>query len=91
MPAEDYLGTYEHPGLGRITVTAVDDGLEARFNRNGVTLRHVDRDVWLSSHVRRIELDALVFQFLRSGDGKVESVKLSQEGPVDDVVYTRVE
>jgi CubicO group peptidase (beta-lactamase class C family) len=90
-PLEEYTGFYEHPGLGRVTVTSEEGRLRAALNdRDEVALEHLRHDVWLSAHDLRIELDSLVFRFLSSREGDIDAVDLSQDGGPQELVFQRI-
>ncbi|MFN0179519.1 MAG: serine hydrolase [Gemmatimonadales bacterium] len=45
-PLSDYVGRYEHPGYGTVTVSHDGDGLRLGLERTTVRLRHYHYDVW---------------------------------------------
>ncbi|MDH4270612.1 MAG: serine hydrolase, partial [Candidatus Aminicenantes bacterium] len=44
-PLEDYVGDYDHPGYGTITISKEGDALKAKFNALDGALRHYHYDV----------------------------------------------
>ncbi|MGH2387766.1 MAG: DUF3471 domain-containing protein, partial [Chloroflexota bacterium] len=84
----DYAGEFSHPGYGKLTVSAEDEGLSALYNGERYALTHY--------HYDSFELTNQLFEissklsFHTNIQGDIGSVSAPLETSVPDIVFTRL-
>jgi CubicO group peptidase (beta-lactamase class C family) len=94
-PADEYLGTYTHPGYGTLKIEAVREAqkngdpfsLAGQFNLIPITLTHVHFDTFEAASPLG-EWKRLTF--LSDEDGRVSAVRLPAEANVPPMIFNRV-
>lgn len=95
-PLEDYTGEYDHPGYGRVAVSAVGAQLRLRYNRVLFRLRHHRSDEFrmresvLAGESLSGEHEFRV-SFRMDAAGGVSAVAIAFEPAVADIVFARRE
>jgi CubicO group peptidase (beta-lactamase class C family) len=90
-PLEDYVGEYEHPGYGVLTISMADGTLNAEFNRMTNVLEHWHYDVFEAPAADDNPLGLSgKFQFRSDLDGNVVAVVSPMEPMVGDIVFERL-
>jgi len=87
---EDYVGEYQNPGYGALTIALEGDGFKATLNELTTHLRHFHYDVF---EVPENPLDPFEKQkvmFFTNEGGDIGSVSLPLEPNVKPIVFTRV-
>jgi len=87
-PLEDYVGDYENPGYGVITVTKNGAQLQAKFHDFDLKLTHFHYDVFLAENKRFGLEEKLSFQ--SDLNGHIASLSLQLEPAVKEIVFTRL-
>lgn len=83
-----YVGEYEHPGYGLITVTKNAKALQADFNGNKMKMSHFHFDQF-NLHLDTFKTE-LLSRFNLGAKGEVESISVPFEAAVGkDIVFTR--
>jgi len=87
---KDYVGRYENPGYGLITVQTDVDSLKATLNKLSFPLHHYQYDVFESppDSTRAVEIGRLRFQMNMIGDVDTIAAPLEPEAP--EIIFTRV-
>jgi len=86
---EEFVGLYEHPAYGTITLTAGGGALGIDFHGLGerVRLTHRDRDVW---DFNLVEFDIkLPLIFLTGADSEITGLSVPFEPLVGPIVFTK--
>ena len=84
----DYVGEYEHPGYGIITVDLKDEELQATFHSMVFPLKHYHYDIF-EGNVERFEI-TIKLSFSTNVKGDIESLSAPLEPEVPDIVFKRV-
>jgi CubicO group peptidase (beta-lactamase class C family) len=91
-PLAEYVGDFEHPGYGVISVRKGGRGLKATFHNMVFPLEHCHYDVfellWVLSDVKPGVRMSVTF--LTDVKGRISSVSIPLESAVKDIVFTRV-
>ncbi len=87
-PLEDYVGDYENPGYGVITVTKNGAQLQAQFHAFDLKLTHFHYDVFWAENKRFGLEEKLSFQ--TDLNGHIASLSLQLEPAVKEIVFTRL-
>lgn len=83
----DYVGEYEHPGYGVVSVAQDGDTLTASFNNLHLAMPHYHYDVFEMNYDRfEIRLKAL---FSTNVKGDIDAVAVPLEPTVPDIVFKR--
>jgi CubicO group peptidase (beta-lactamase class C family) len=86
-PLEEYVGDYEHPGYGVITIGKAGDALKVKFNSLEGDLRHYHYDVFeIAGEDDTANRKIAFFADLK---GNVNSLSVQLEPSVKDIVFTR--
>ncbi|QPC84620.1 serine hydrolase [Phototrophicus methaneseepsis] len=83
-----YVGEYEHPGYGVLTVTGDENGLAASYNNLDFSVHHFHYDVFMMQ--QDTEYDQTPASFISSIKGDIEEVRVQMEPNVKPIVFTRV-
>jgi CubicO group peptidase (beta-lactamase class C family) len=92
-PADEYLGSFNHPGYGSLKVEAIQDThsnpatYNAHFNLIPLTLTHVHYDTFKAETASGTWTR---LTFLSDEDGRINAVRLSTEVNVPPMVFERV-
>lgn len=82
----DYVGEFEHPGYGVLTIWENSGKLNATFNGLTASLRHYHFDVF---EAEEGALGRTKFLFGLNGKGDIERVSVPLQSGVSDIVFTR--
>ena len=86
----DYAGSYEHPGYGRITITAREDGLHWGYRLFAGPLTHRHYETFETPELPfDLNPDRLALSFHTDRDGNVASLSAQFEPMVADIVFQR--
>ncbi len=91
-PLEDYVGVYEHPGYGTVTVELVDGKLEATYNDLTFILDHWHYDVFSVSQEKQdmiISFERAKFTFSNNSNGDIGELNVPFEPTADDIVFKK--
>ncbi len=83
-----YVGQFEHPGYGILTVTLEEKGLAAEYNGIKFPLKHYHYDIF-EMHSDLMEV-SLKVSFFTDTAGNISSVSAPLEPSVKDIVFTRI-
>ncbi len=86
-PLEDYVGEYEHPAYGTISITKEGDTLFARFHEFDLKLTHFHYDVFLVES-KRLNLEQKL-SFQTDLNGQIAALAIQLEPAVKEIVFTR--
>ncbi len=91
-PVEDYVGTYEHPGYGVLTISAGSGAgsLELSFNDITAPLEHWHYDVWNGAETdadQTFEDQKLLFR--TDFDGEIAAVVSAFELTAEPIIFTK--
>jgi len=89
LAQRDYVGEYEHPGYGRISVSHENKRLRLSYNALTYRLAHHHYDVFELTRPNSEEDWKASFRLDK--DGKITAVAIPFEPAVDDIVFTRIE
>jgi CubicO group peptidase (beta-lactamase class C family) len=85
-----YVGDYDHPGYGRITIRYAEGQLTWDYRGMSAPLAHRHYDTFeLPEAPGRLLPDRLVLSFVTDRDGNIASLAAPFEPLVKDVVFTR--
>jgi CubicO group peptidase (beta-lactamase class C family) len=93
-PLVDFVGRYEHPAFGTLTVTANSQGLAATFNESTAKLEHFHYDVFRGTAgagpagAENLLADQKL-QFRLDVDGNVDAILWDVEAAVPRAVFAR--
>lgn len=87
---KEYVGEYENPGYGRVTIEAQGDGFQMKLNRLSAPLKHFHYDVFAvpEDPLNPLEKERIVFHTDVKGD--IGSLSMTLEPNVPDIVFQRV-
>ncbi|MEH2401098.1 DUF3471 domain-containing protein [Nostoc sp.] len=86
-PLEDYIGYFEHPGYGILSIEINDDRLTATHNSIIYKLEHYHYDIFVESELGdKPEL----ISFLTDTKGNITSVAIPLEPTVKEILFTRI-
>lgn len=88
-PLSEYAGEYEHPGYGRIRISADSDRLTLGYNRFTTPLDHWHYEVFQAPANRQNELELMRVQFNSDLSGDIASLTIPIEPNVDPISFTR--
>ncbi len=86
---DEYVGDYEHPGYGTLTVRKVKDRLEFTFNEITTPLEHWHYEVFNALKGRDDAFENKKLQFRTDLKGNVAAVEVPFEPAVDNIVFTK--
>jgi len=85
---EDYVGEYEHPGYGIITVEKEGDGLKGKYNSFSGPLTHYHYDIFeLKNELLNMSQKITFSTDLK---GNIFSLSIQMEPAVKEIVFTRM-
>jgi CubicO group peptidase (beta-lactamase class C family) len=87
---KDYVGEYENPGYGRVTIEAQGDGFQMKINRLSAPLKHFHYDVFAVPEDPLDPLEKEKVMFHSDVKGDITSLSMAAEPNVSDIVFTRV-
>jgi CubicO group peptidase (beta-lactamase class C family) len=87
---KEYLGEYENPGYGRVTIEAQGNGFQMKLNRLNAPLKHFHYDVFSvpEDPLNPLEHEKVMFHTDFKGD--ISSLSMTLEPNVSDIVFRRV-
>ncbi len=85
-PLVTYVGTYEHPAFGPISVAWQANELGGTFAGHDFVLRHLDAEMFA---VEGSALSGRTLRFHLADDGVIQSLSVSLEPAVADIVFLR--
>lgn len=86
-PRDDYVGEFEHPAYGTITITVTDGGLFAHYGDTTFPLTHYHYDVFqLAAGLERVTAP---ISFFVDVHGNISRLSIPLEPTVGDIVFTR--
>ncbi|MGY4307610.1 CubicO group peptidase (beta-lactamase class C family) [Bradyrhizobium sp. USDA 4369] len=89
-PLSDYAGSYQHPGYGRITITAANDALHWAYRSFQGPLEHRHFETFETPQLPYdLNPDRLALSFHTDRDGNVASLSAQFEPMVADIVFQR--
>jgi CubicO group peptidase (beta-lactamase class C family) len=87
----DYVGDYDHPGYGRMSITQVGDELQWTYRGMSAPLTHRHYDTFeLPEAPERLLPDRLAISFSTDREGNITSLSAPLEPLVKDIVFTRI-
>jgi CubicO group peptidase (beta-lactamase class C family) len=86
---EDYVGEYEHPGYGILTIGLVEGVLELTYNRMTKSLAHWHYDVFEAQDDEGFDIGGTKFQFRTDVDGRIVQVAAPFEPEAGDIVFVK--
>ncbi len=87
-PLEAYVGDFEHPGYGTMTIELDGEQLKAVYNSMEFALKHYHYDIF-EAHIERFDI-SLKLSFSMNTRGDIEAVSAPMEPMVSDIVFRRV-
>ena len=84
-----YVGDYEHPAYGCLTITKVDDQLQANYNTRQYRLSHFHYDVFQAEHDLGEDVPPFPASFQTGLDGQIASFDIQLEGGVKPIAFIR--
>lgn len=88
-PLKDYVGQYEDPGYGVITVTNEGDTLSAKLNNLSFPLRHYHYDVFECPPESTGAVDLGKLRFVTDMNGDINAIAAPFEPDAPEIVFTR--
>jgi CubicO group peptidase (beta-lactamase class C family) len=87
----DYVGSYEHPAYGRMTITRTGDSLHWAYRGFSGPLTHRHYETFETPRLPyELNPDGLAISFTTDRDGNVASLSAQLEQMVAEIVFTRV-
>lgn len=91
-PLEEYVGIYEHPGYGKLSIELVDGNLHAVYNDLVFVLEHWHYDVFniqkeLQDMV--VSFEGTKFTFCNNSNGDIGKVGVPFEPTAEDIIFVR--
>ncbi|UCC38745.1 MAG: serine hydrolase [Candidatus Aminicenantes bacterium] len=87
-PLEGYVGDYEHPGYGVISIKKEGDNLKAAYNAISAPLTHYHYDIFkLRDEMFERTMKVTFFMDLK---GNIHKLAAQLEPSVDDIIFTRM-
>lgn len=84
----DYVGEYEHPGYGTMTVDLEHEELQVTFHSMVFSLKHYHYDIF-ECNAERFDV-VMKLSFATNVKGDIESLSAPLESEVKDIVFKRV-
>lgn len=91
-PLQEYVGVYEHPGYGKLSVELVDGKLEANYNDLSFVLDHWHYDIFKVIQEKQdmiVSFDGTPFTFCNNAKGEIGELSVPFEPTADDIVFKR--
>jgi CubicO group peptidase (beta-lactamase class C family) len=82
-----YIGEYEHPGYGVVTVTQTNGDLYAEYNTRKLKLKHFHYDVFEGEHDLGDDVPPYPISFQIGLDGDISSLTIQLEPAVEAQVF----
>ncbi|PIS03426.1 MAG: hypothetical protein COT85_00140 [Chlamydiae bacterium CG10_big_fil_rev_8_21_14_0_10_42_34] len=89
---EEYVGIYEHPGYGKLTIELVDGKLEATYNDLSFVLDHWHYDVFSVVQEKQdmiVSFEGTKFTFCNNANGDIGELIVPFEPTADDILFKR--
>jgi CubicO group peptidase (beta-lactamase class C family) len=86
LPPEELVGTYNHPGYGRIVITQENGNLYALFNGEKMKLNHFRDNIFLTEHFLA-GFKGKRINFITNDQGKIEKLEMALQRGVKDIVF----
>ena len=87
---KDYVGEYENPGYGRVTIEAQGEGFLMKINRLSSPLKHFHYDVFSVPEDPLNPLESQKVIFHTDVNGTISSLSMTAESNVSDIFFQRV-
>ncbi|MCK4823678.1 serine hydrolase, partial [bacterium] len=88
-PIESYLGNYEHPGYGKVTIEQVDDQLQMIINdKLTLPLEHYHYGIF-EAYFEKIDF-LVKLSFSSDLKGNISQVAIQMEPMVKDIIFNRL-
>jgi CubicO group peptidase (beta-lactamase class C family) len=87
---KDYVGRYENPGYGVITIQPEGDGFNATLNKLSFPLHHYHYDVFESPTNSTGAVDIGKLRFLTNVSGNIDGIAAPLEPEAPEIVFTRI-
>ena len=87
-PLDDFVGSYEHPGYGILTIEKEGNGLKAKFNTMTFALTHYHYDIFEMTNPL-IDFDQLL-SFYTDAKGSIGTAGVKFEPAAKDIVFLRI-
>lgn len=91
-PLEEYVGIYEDPGYGKVSVDLVDGKLEVTYNDLSFILDHWHYDVFSVIQEKQdmiVSFEGKKFTFCNNSNGDIAELIVPFEPSADDIVFKR--
>lgn len=91
-PLDDYVGTYEHPGYGKVAIENVAGRLQASFNNLTLKLDHWHYDVFSIAEESQdliVSLEGTKFTFQNNLNGDIDCLTIPFEPNTNDIIFKR--
>jgi CubicO group peptidase (beta-lactamase class C family) len=85
----DYVGRYENPGYGTLTIQSAGDGFTASLNQISIPLQHHHYDVFQVPEGSNWILEKTKLRFLTNMDGDTDSIAIPLEEDAPEIIFTR--
>lgn len=89
---EEYVGIYEDPGYGKLSIDLVDGKLEATYNDLGFVLDHWHYDVFSVIQEKQdmiVSIEGKKFTFCNNSNGDIGELIVPFEPTADDIIFKR--
>jgi CubicO group peptidase (beta-lactamase class C family) len=88
-PLADYIGDFEHPGYGVVSVEVADGGLKATFHDMAFPLEHYHYDIF--EMVSDLFDTRMTVSFISDVKGEISRLSIPLEPSVKDIIFTRMQ
>lgn len=85
----EYVGDYEHPGYGTVSITQQDGRLQFELNGINTPLSHWHYDTFNGLKAEDPAFEDLKIQFLTNLDGEIDTLKTALEPAVKEIVFNK--
>ena len=85
----DYVGRYQNPGYGDLTIQPVGNGFTATLNKISVPLQHYHYDVFQVPEGAHWILEKTKLRFLTNMDGDIDSIAIPLEEDAPEIIFAR--
>ena len=86
---KDYVGRYENPGYGTLTIQSAGDSFTATLNKISFPLQHYHYDVFQVPEGANWILEKTKLRFLTNLDGDIDSISTPLEEDAPEIVFAR--
>lgn len=87
---KDYLGDYENPGYGIVSIAEEKDGLLVKLNKLTFHMKHYHYDVFEVPYDPQDPFSKQKLEFFGDLAGEISSLSMPLEPRVKDIVFTRM-